>query len=156
MTDLMIRLVPPEELSQAMCLVREVFQQHVAPEFSLAGIEEFSSFTTQESAQERHKQGHVFLAARIGDDLAGVAEVRDHNHICLLFVRNDHRCSGVGRRLIRACAALCRQVNPNLERLTVNASPNAVEAYLRFGFQPTEQEQLHNGIRFTPMALELL
>ncbi|WP_022661082.1 GNAT family N-acetyltransferase [Paucidesulfovibrio longus] len=155
MNEPMIRPLPPEDLPQAMRLVREVFQRHVAPEFSPAGIQEFSSFTTDESAQERRNQGHVFLAARIGDDLAGVAEVRDHNHICMLFVRDDRRCSGIGRLLVRTCADLCRQVNPSLAQITVNASPNAVGAYLRFGFLPTDQEQLHNGIRFTPMALKL-
>lgn len=150
-----IRPLRPEELPSAMQLVLTVFHQHVAPGFSPEGVREFASYATLQSARERLAGGDVFLAAELDGELAGVAEVRENNHLCLLFVHSAHRCSGVGRRLVRAAVAHCRTANPELRELTVNASPNAVAAYRRFGFRPLDEERCQHGIRHVPMALRL-
>jgi hypothetical protein len=39
--------------------------------------------------------------------------------------------------------------------VTVHASPNAVLAYAKLGFQATGAEHVQNGIRFIPMVLDL-
>ena len=36
-------------------------------------------------------------------------------------------------------------------RMTVNSSHYAIPIYHRFGFHDTDQEQIQDGIRFTPM-----
>lgn len=36
-------------------------------------------------------------------------------------------------------------------RMTVNSSHYAIPIYHRFGFHDTDQEQMQDGIRFTPM-----
>jgi hypothetical protein len=38
----------------------------------------------------------------------------------------------------------------------VNASPNSVPAYKKLGFIEEGYEQIKNGIRFAPMALNLV
>lgn len=155
MERILIRTLRHNEFPQAMQLVRDVFALHVAPAFSEEGVQEFDSFVTLESALQRQEQGHHFLAASMGDTLAAVAEVRDSRHICLLFVLDEFRRKGIGRQLTNACVELCARKNPGLERVTVNASINAVDAYRHFGFLPTEPEQCHNGIRFVPMAIDI-
>lgn len=40
-------------------------------------------------------------------------------------------------------------------RMTVNSSHYAVPIYHRFGFYDTEQEQMQDGIRFTPMERDI-
>ncbi|MGE4292896.1 MAG: GNAT family N-acetyltransferase [Desulfovibrio sp.] len=155
MKRILIRTLRHTEFPQAMQLVRDVFARHVAPAFSEEGVLEFGSFVTLESALQRLKQGHHFLAACMGETLAAVAEVRDSRHICLLFVLDEFQRKGIGRQLANACVELCAREIPGLERITVNASVNAVDAYRRFGFLPTDTEQCHNGIRFVPMALDI-
>ncbi len=39
------------------------------------------------------------------------------------------------------------------EQITVNASPYAVPVYEKLGFQAVDDEQLTDGIRYTPMTL---
>jgi predicted GNAT family N-acyltransferase len=41
--------------------------------------------------------------------------------------------------------------NPGLDALTLNSSPYGLPFYLSVGFRPQSEEQLMNGIRFTPM-----
>jgi hypothetical protein len=48
-----------------------------------------------------------------------------------------------------------KTAKPDLEKITVNSSPDAVGASRRMGFIPTSEEQLVNGVRFVPMGLSL-
>ena len=117
-------------------LVREVFDRFVAPLYEPRGREEFARYIDPAGLRERSRGRHlVFLAAPDDDprQLLGVMELRDCEHVCLLFVRGPRQRGGVGRALVRQAAALARARGHG--RLTVNASPNAVPAYESFGFR---------------------
>ncbi|MFQ9593448.1 MAG: GNAT family N-acetyltransferase, partial [Anaerostipes caccae] len=55
---------------------------------------------------------------------------------------------GIGRALWNYFLAQSRT-----EQITVNASPYAVPVYEKLGFQAVDDEQLTDGIRYTPMTL---
>jgi len=44
---------------------------------------------------------------------------------------------------------------PDLTKVTVNSSPNAIGAYKKLGFNAVGPEQIEHGIRFIPMRLHL-
>ena len=154
-----IRNLRPGEEGAAMALVRETFTRWVAPCFSPEGVAEFLSFATAEAFAARLAQGHFCLVAeaagRPDAALDGLVEVRDANHICFLFVRSQAQRQGLGRRLVAAASRRCRELDPAMQALTVNASPNALDAYRRLGFTPVGPEQTKNGITHTPMRLDL-
>lgn len=154
-----VRALRPGEEEAAMALVRETFTRWVAPCFSPEGVAEFLSFTAVGAFTERLARGHFCLVAeqdgRPDGPLDGLIEVRDASHICFLFVHSRVQRQGLGRRLVAAAAARCRELDPAVQALTVNASPNALDAYLRLGFTPTGPEQTRNGITHTPMRLDL-
>ena len=56
---------------------------------------------------------------------------------------------GIGRKLIYELRKLEKDMGGY--RLTVNASPYAVEFYRKIGFVDTGAEQTKDGIRYTPM-----
>jgi predicted GNAT family N-acyltransferase len=85
----------------------------------------------------------------------GAIEVRDYNHISLLFVHMAHQRQGIARELLRRALAICCRYRPSLRQVDVNSSPNAVVAYARLGFRQRGPEQIKNGIRFVPMVLDL-
>ena len=58
--------------------------------------------------------------------------------------------SGVGRKLF---ARLLSDIDE--KSLTVNASINAVGAYLRYGFQKSGPENQVRGIRYQPMVYQI-
>lgn len=149
------RRLTAKDAEQAMALVLRVFDEFVAPEFSSEGSREFRKYANAEAACERLASGNILLGCETGEGLAGIMELRNNSHIVFFFVDGACQRSGLGKTLLDHAVSLLRKINPTLAAVTVNASPNAVEAYRRFGFQPTDSMQEHNGIRHLPMQLEI-
>jgi predicted GNAT family N-acyltransferase len=84
-----------------------------------------------------------------------VIDIRQQQHISLFFVDAEFQNQGIGKVLFQKAIALCKKKVPELNRISVNASPYAVPIYRRLGFRETDAEQLKNGMRFQPMSLDL-
>lgn len=153
---IIIRELKETEINKAHNLVESVFDRFIAPGFSNEGIDEFKDYITPERLADRLNAGNHFRVAEIAGELVGLIEVRNEQHVALLFVKADHQRKGVARLLLNEVVKICLQANPDLKRVTVNSSPNARHAYRRMGFAPASEEQEFNGIRFTPMSLDLV
>lgn len=143
------------EAIEVLTLVKKSFDAHVKPLYSDYGVATFYDYIDKDEFLRRQERHHQVLVARVESDpkIAGMLELRAHRHVALLFVRNDLQRSGVGRALIRR--AILTAGMSGLDAVTVHASPNSVGAYRKFGFEPVRDEQIINGIRFTPMRLEI-
>ncbi len=136
-------------------LVRRTFQDSVAEHYSAAGVAEFLRFSTSEALKERLGENcQVFLAAT-DQRTCGMVEVRDGKHVSMLFVEPRIQRHGIGRKLLHRVIKFCREENPQLREVTVNASPNSIGAYSNFGFVEVGPEQEEKGLLFTPMKLML-
>ena len=149
------RSVRTDEAADLAAFVLKVFTEFVAPLFAREGIAEFKKFIAPDLMAERRAAGNVIWVAARGSKTVGLIEMRENRHIALLFVDAACQRQGIAGELIRRAVAECRERDPGLDTITVNASPNAVAAYRKLGFQPTGEEQTVNGIRFTPMGLTL-
>jgi predicted GNAT family N-acyltransferase len=136
-------------------LVASVFMEHIAPLYEPEGITEFLQYASVHETTRRLHHDHVMLLAEHHDRIVGVIELRDYNHISLLFVDTAYQRQGIAHELVKQGLALCLQQRPDLNALTVSASPNAAPAYERFGFRVTQPEQTRNGIRYVPMAMDV-
>jgi GNAT superfamily N-acetyltransferase len=150
-----IRLMRPGEETSVSALVVTTFQRDVAPLYAEEGIHEFLSYVTPEAIRSRRARNHVVLVAIQDASFVGVLELREYNHVSLLFVEATRQRQGIGRQLMNKAFRLCKTHHPGYGEITVNASPNAVKAYKRFGFHATGELQVKNGIGFVPMALLL-
>jgi GNAT superfamily N-acetyltransferase len=150
-----IRLAKSDEYQEVSELVLRVFDLDVAPLYVAEGIEVFHSYSQAAAMRERASAGHAILVAELGGRLVGAAEVRDFNHLSLLFVERPCQRNGIGRTLLLEVLRICRAHNPGLKAMTVHSSPNAVEAYKRLGFRATSALQRQNGIDYVPMVLEI-
>ena len=130
------------DLPQALALVERVFMAFEAPEYSTEGIQTFLTFLQDAKAIAALR----FYGAWEKDMLLGVLATRGGSHIALFFVDAAHQGQGIGRALFEAAKSAC-----SVGRMTVNSSPYAVEIYRRLGFSPLSDEQVRDGIRFTPM-----
>ena len=146
---------PGEEVG-VIDLVSKVFNEFVAPLYSPEGVLEFMKYLCEDELAQRIRSGNFVLLAKSGVDIIGVAEVRDNSHIALLFVKGSHQKQGIGRELLKITIEKCKTLNPDILKISVNSSPNAVLAYRTMGFNALKPEQLVNGIRFTPMELSLI
>ena len=145
----------PGEEAEVIELVSMVFNEFVAPLYSNEGVSEFMKYLRVDELTERLKAGNFVLLAKSDAGIIGVTEIRDNNHIALLFVEGSRQKNGIGTRLLKMAIETCKARNPDTRRITLNSSPNAVNIYEKLGFYITESEQVKNGIRFVPMRLEI-
>lgn len=154
-TAIEIRRIEPGEETLISGLVTATFQHDVAPLYSREGIREFLTYANPDALRDRQARNHTVLVAFHNQTIVGVLELREACHVSLLFVAVEYQRQGVGRRLVMEALQLIRSGFPEIQEVTVNSSPNAVGAYLRFGFQATGELQVKHGIGFVPMRLPL-
>lgn len=151
--DEVIRPVTEAELRDFSALILAVFDRDIAPHLSLEGVRTF-----HENAAYQNRlalaEGQVLLACYAADAIIGALRLAPAGHLYNLFVDSEHQRRGIGRRLIAAGVAALAARGLNPPTLTLNASPNAVAAYLRMGFVVDGPEDTRGGIRNTPMRIE--
>ncbi len=149
------RFMRAGEETEVAALVQRVFDRFVGPGFPEEGRREFLNYVRPEMIRHRFEAGNVVLVATAGDEVVGMVETRDNNHLSLLFVAEPYLRRGIGRELFTRALRICRTREPALTGITVNSSPYAVPVYEKLGFRPTGPEREQNGIRHIPMILNL-
>ena len=138
-----IRKLESIETESALDLVKKVFMEFEAPDYSEEGVEEFNK-TMQD---KEYLSKLCMYGAFTSEKLIGVIATRSEGtHIALFFVDSSFQGKGVGRSLFQKVSADC-----NSNHVTVNSSPYAVPIYKKLGFIETDTEKTVNGLRFTPM-----
>ena len=139
-----------KDVMAASKLIDRSFSNSVASTLTNEGVSTFMSGLTSESIEGRLVAGNTFIVCRNEKSIVGVAEIRDKNHLNLLFVEPSIQRKGIGRKLL---LNLVDRVREN--KITVNSSLNSVDAYLKFGFQKTGPKSEVKGIHYQPMAYEI-
>lgn len=143
----LIRKIGQEEVENALLLVWQVFQEYEAPDYTKEGVQEFYRSVHDED----YLSSLDWYGAFVEEKLVGVIATRNKgSHIALFFVGGKYHRQGIGKRLFQTVRIQCRS-----EKMTVNSSPYAVPVYHRLGFRDTDSEQVVNGLRFTPMELNM-
>lgn len=150
-----IRQMKSTEEERVCDLIQRVFNEFVAPHYSQEGVQEFLRYIDPVLLAERIQSNHFILLAELGEELAGMIEVRHWNHISLLFVDDRFHRRGIARELIRKALDISKSGCSELSEVTVNSSPNAVEAYEKLGFHVQGSERTEHGIPFVPMKKHL-
>ena len=150
-----IRLMESGEEAQVCKLVERLFIKNEANEISQQSISLFLSYANPVRMAERVAQDFCFVLVAVQDDqLIGMIEVRNYNHIALLFVDDGHQRQGIASSLLEVAIKKCREKNAALRRITVNASPYGLPVYAHWGFHPIGEEVEMDGMLFTQMALD--
>ena len=149
------RVIEPGEEKKVSELVLESFGEFIRHEYSQEGIDEFRRYAQPEALEQRSRADHCVLVATLKDRIAGVIEIRQHDHISLLFVERRLQRKGIAKDLLQKALEVMRTAKPDLERVTVNSSRYGVPVYEKLGFHQTGPERTVNGIAFIPMVLRL-
>lgn len=135
--------------------IKSVFDESIALEYKPEGVKEFYDHISPSKINKRRAGNYQYqYATNTSSELIGITE-RDGGHLSGFFVKPESQRKGVGRKLLEAVIKTCKQESLRVDRITVNASPNAVAAYQALGFKKTDEERETKGIRFVPMALEI-
>lgn len=140
-----VRALESAEVEEALSLTWRVFLDYEAADYSEEGVADFyRAINDPEYLSALHMYG-AFCAGQ----LVGLIATRDGGtHIALFYVDGGFHRRGIGRRLFDAARRECPT-----DKMTVNSSRYAVDAYCRLGFRPLGGAQTVNGLRFTPMEL---
>jgi GNAT superfamily N-acetyltransferase len=123
-------------------LILEVFDQFVAPGYSMEGIQEFGKYIDPDKFRLRLSKGHFCILAENNGRPMGVIEVRGNSRVSLLFVKKNMMGKGTAKGLIDRAIHMCRQRDPDVHRLEVNSSPYAVPVYERSRFHAVGPRQI--------------
>jgi GNAT superfamily N-acetyltransferase len=140
---------------QLVCdLVVRVFTEFVAPLYSADGVREFLTYAADpDQLRQRLQANRFMLVAELQGRIVGAIEMSNCDHISLFFVDGASQRKGIGRQLWHRALDTSLKRRPDVAKITVHSSPNAVEAYRTLGFRAEGPEQTVNGIRFVPMVL---
>ncbi|MEI6766667.1 MAG: GNAT family N-acetyltransferase [Bacteroidota bacterium] len=140
------------EVSQ---LISSVFDEFVAPDYTEGGVNFFKEFIRPEKFMERIMKGDFILVAADEDKIVGMIEVRDNDHISLLFVDKNYQRRLIAKNLFQEALKHCRSIDPELSMFYVHASPYSIPAYHKIGFAAIGGMKEANGIFYLPMAMTL-
>ena len=150
------RMMTPDDAEGISALVLASFEEYIAPDYTdEQGVAEFRRYAEPEALRRRAEGNHFVMVAEVDGALAGMIEMRDCNHVALLFVAKDFHRRGIAARLLERGLAEARARRPDVERVTINSSRYGVPAYERMGFRQTGPERAVNGIVFIPLAMRL-
>ncbi|MDH6366671.1 MULTISPECIES: GNAT family N-acetyltransferase [unclassified Breznakia] len=141
-----IKKIDAVQIPNAIDLIWETFLQFEGPDYSKEGIQWFKDYIDNKEIMTSVE----FWGAYNQDELQGVIATRNNRkHICFFFVKAKYHKQGIGRKLWEYIRDESKS-----EVITVNASPYAISIYHKLGFVDVADEQVTNGIRFTPMKYE--
>ena len=155
MSDITYRQMREDDAAEVSALVLSGFDEYIAPEYTPQGVAEFRKYVQPAALLERVLQDHFIVVATRDDTLLGMIEMRQKNHVSLLFVAEPFQRQGVSRGLFDHAMAHAQRQEGAVERVTVNSSRYGVPAYEALGFLQTGPERAVNGIVFTPMAMRI-
>ena len=138
------------DLLFASSLIERAFDHSVAPTLSEEGVATFKRGLTLESIESRLSLGNLFVVCRSKGAIVGIGEIRDRNHLNLLFVEPSMQRSGVGGKIFDE---LLRAVKDS--EVTVNSSLNSIGAYKQFGFTENGLANEVKGIKYQPMVYKI-
>ncbi|MGB2924850.1 MAG: GNAT family N-acetyltransferase [Limnothrix sp.] len=144
-----------EKLAEISQLMAAVFDEFIAPGYDPQGIEVFSEYIQPQAIGDRLKRNHFLLVAILNQKIIGVLEMRNHNHLSLLFVTKSQQRQGIAKKLVQQATNYCLREEPDLTKLTVHSDPKAVPAYAAMGFTVTGSERVEDGIRYIPMTRKI-
>ena len=128
-----IRRLKKNEWDMAMQLAWDTFLVYEAPDYNSEGIKNFHEFVKGDELKNMFMLGEYYTLGAFdeNDVIVGILGIRKHWHISLLFAEEG------------------------IKEMTVFSAPFAIEFYHKLGFTDLDDEKTADGIRYTPMKIEL-
>lgn len=155
MSNYVIKNIEFDDIGEAFKLVKNVFMEFDAPDYSQEGINEFieNIIENQEFIDKFKTCEQIMIGAFDDDKIIGVLAISKRNHISLLFVDKKYHRMGIASSLVNEIVRVVKL--KNIDKIKLNSSPYARSFYKKIGFVDIETEQVKNGIRYTPMELNV-
>ena len=151
----MIRKFEPGEEVVVYELIKRVYDEFVAGDYSDAGNNFFYNWIEPSKIAQRQADGRNMWVACEDSKLVGVVETRDDKFISLLFVEKGYQSRGIAKALFKVALNEIVERVPTTEYIYVHASPFSIPVYKKLGFEETGSMTEENGIKYLPMQVKL-
>ena len=150
-----IRHIKRNEWDMAMQLAWDTFLVYEAPDYNNEGIKNFHEFVKGDELRNMFINGDYYTLGAFdeNDVIVGILGIRKHWHISLLFVDGTFHHQGIATKLLKR--AFMDAADKGIKEMTVFSAPFAIEFYHKLGFTDLDEEKTADGIRYTPMKIEL-
>jgi len=141
-----------DEINNVSNMVNNVFNEFVGIDYSENGKRTFKDYIKPRNIMERYNNGKsYFYIAKCNNEIIGILEVKNKDHISLLFVKKEFHGKGVGKKLFENYLETLKQDNIGIKTITVNSSFFAEKIYSKMGFIKIDEAQERDGIKYIPM-----
>ena len=145
-----------EDVKLLSIMIINIFNEFVGKDYSVEGNKTFKEYIKVENILTRvNDKGSVFYVAKYVNELIGVLEIKNYNHISLFFTKKEFHGKGIGKSIFEKYKEELKQKNTEIKRITVNSSIYAEKIYSKMGFTKTEELQEKNGIKYIPMEYKI-
>ena len=153
----MIEIVSPkiEEYELISKFLINIFKKNVSHLYNEMGNHEFLNHVHSYKLYERGSDITCYtqFILKIENEICGFMETRESSHITLLFVKNEKQKKGYGKSLFLHAEEIAKSTG--FTSMTLNSSPNSLEAYEKWGFLRESDENCINGIRYFQMRKKI-
>ena len=129
-----------EELKETLELVKRVFDEFEAPDYTDEGVTNFYKFIDYDSILEQLKDNFKIFVAKVEEQIIGMVCIRDYSHVAMLFVDKKYHKKGIGTELMNIVKNYCQEKDEDNYNITVNSAPFAIDFYHKIGFKDTGKE----------------
>ena len=145
-----------EEINIFSNMVNNIFDEFVGKDYSEEGNNTFKDYINPENILGRlSNKTSKFYVAKNNNEIIGILEIKNIDHISLFFVKKEYHRKGIGKRLFDNYIKALKQDNNGIKIISVNSSIYAEKIYLKLGFIKTDEMQEKNGIKYIPMEYKL-
>ena len=146
-----------EEINYVSNMINNVFDEFVGKDYSKEGNNTFKDYIKPQNILIRlNGKNSRLLTARQGDEIIGILEIRNKDHISLFFIKKGFHGKGIGKKLFRYYLRTLKNENPEIKAITINSSIYAEKIYSKLGFVKTGEMQEKDGIKYIPMEYKIL
>ena len=151
-----LRNMKPEEAESASKVALAALNAIDVNGFTSEGKAVFANYASPNAIASRLSLGHEVILAALDTEIAGMIEIRNSNHISMLFVSPEHVNKGIGTKLLSYAIEQIRKYQKAkvINQVTVFATDNSVPFYLKRNFRVSAARQERDGINYTTMVFQ--
>ena len=154
--EIIIDKLDIKEINIYSNIINNVFDEFVGKDYSEKGNRTFKDFTNPKNVLARlNNENNLCLVAKYNNEIIGILEIKNYDHISLFFVKKDFHNKRIGKILFEYFINIIKRENMEINNISVNSSIYAENIYSKLGFIKTDEIQEKDGIKFIPMEYKL-
>jgi GNAT superfamily N-acetyltransferase len=149
-----IEYFKPGEEDKISDLIRKVYDEFVAGDYTAEGNNFFYSFIEPDKILNRFLLNiDIIITTKIKNKITGMLSIKNLSHISLLFVEKEYHRQGIAKGMIKFYIENIK--NKNFKSITVNSSPYSVQIYQKLGFTPISHLLEDHGMKYIKMEMKI-